>query len=595
MLPTSTAAEGLKLEQSNESESHILYEVGDKPPHLLAATLGVQTTALILAGITLTPLIALQAAGLVEQHGDWVVFAALIVSGLTTILQSAPVAGFGAGHVLFMGTSGAFLAVSIAALKAGGLELLGTLVAGSALVQFAFARNMALFRKIVTPTVGGTVVTLIAVTIMPIAFRKLSLLPEGFDGQPLAAVWTSLISIVVMLILTLFSSGKMRLWAPLAGVIIGSLVAFGFGLTDLAAVSSASWLGLPTTGWPGLDLSFGSEFFWLLPGFIIVTIIGALETFGDGIAIQEVSVRSPRPTDFKVVQGAVNADGLGNFLSGLLGTLPNTTYSTSISVVDMTGVAARRVGIYGGATLLLLAFCPKLSALLQSVPEPVVGAYIFILLILLFAHGIRLVISDGLSFDNGIVFGLAFWIGIGFQGMQIYDSEMSAGFHQLLDNGMTAGGIAAVLLSWLVSLKAARVYRKKFPLTPDSFRDVQGFVEQQAIDAGWVGADRNKLALVVEEAFLLLADRIGDDSARSVTVQVQTAGALADVEFVSAPIGANVESLLEDLHPEPGAVGDDFALRLLQHMTESVRHQEFSNADFLAVTVRRDGKTEPRM
>ena len=395
------------MEQGNQSESHILYEVGDKPPHLLAATLGVQTTALILAGITLTPLIALQAAGLVEQHGDWVVFAALIVSGLTTILQSAPVAGFGAGHVLFMGTSGAFLAVSIAALKAGGLELLGTLVAGSALVQFAFARNMALFRKIVTPTVGGTVVTLIAVTIMPIAYKKLSLLPEGFDGHPLAAVWTSLISIGVMLMLTLFSSGKMRLWAPLAGVIIGSLVAFGFGLTDLAAVSSASWLGLPATGWPGLDLSFGSEFFWLLPGFIIVTIIGALETFGDGIAIQEVSVRSPRPTDFKVVQGAVNADGLGNFLSGLLGTLPNTTYSTSISVVDMTGVAARRVGIYGGATLLLLAFCPKLSALLQSVPEPVVGAYIFILLILLFAHGIRLVISDGLSFDNGIVFGLA--------------------------------------------------------------------------------------------------------------------------------------------------------------------------------------------
>ena len=68
------------MEQGNQSESHILYEVGDKPPHLLAATLGVQTTALILAGITLTPLIALQAAGLVEQHGDWVVFAALIVS-----------------------------------------------------------------------------------------------------------------------------------------------------------------------------------------------------------------------------------------------------------------------------------------------------------------------------------------------------------------------------------------------------------------------------------------------------------------------------------------------------------------------------------
>ncbi|MGA1523913.1 MAG: solute carrier family 23 protein, partial [Planctomycetota bacterium] len=190
------------------SNSHILYEVGDKPPHLLSATLGLQTVALILAGITMTPLIALQAVGLVESAGDWVVFAALVVSGLTTVLQARPIAGFGAGHVLFMGTSGAFLAVSIAALEQGGLPLLGTLVAASALFQFVFARNMALFRRIVTPTVGGTVVTLIAVTIMPIAFKKLSYLPEGHTGDPLAAAWTAGISLVAMLAVTFFSSGK---------------------------------------------------------------------------------------------------------------------------------------------------------------------------------------------------------------------------------------------------------------------------------------------------------------------------------------------------------------------------------------------------
>ena len=74
---------------------------------------------------------------------------------------------------------------------------------------------------------------------------------------------------------------------------------------------------------------------------------------GDGMAIQELSNRQRIATDYKLVQGAVNADGLGNMVSGLMGTLPNTTYSTSISVVDLTGVAARRVGLYGGACLVL--------------------------------------------------------------------------------------------------------------------------------------------------------------------------------------------------------------------------------------------------
>jgi len=581
---------------SESFNSQILYEVNDKPPHWLAASLGMQTVALILAGITLTPIIALQAVGLVEQYGNWVVFAALMVSGVCTILQARPVWGFGAGYVLFMGTSGAFLAVSIAALKTGGMPLLATLVAVSAIVQLTFARKMSIFRRIVTPTVGGTVVTLIAVTIMPIAFKKLSHLPADYPGHELAAVWTSVLSLAAMLAVSFFSSGKMRLWGPVVGVLVGWIVAHLFGLSDLSRVSDAAWLGLPEAAWPGLDLSFSAEFWWLLPGFVIVTIIGALETFGDGIAIQDVSQREKKPTDYRVVQGAVSADGLGNLLSGLMGTLPNTTYSTSISVVDMTGVAAKRVGVYGGLSLLLLAFCPKLSAFLQCIPQPVVGVYIVMLLVLLFAHGLRLVFSDGMNFDNGIVFGLAFWVGIGFQNRQIFNLEMSTGWHQLMDNGMTAGGITAVVLSWIISLKAARVHKAKFPMHTDSLREIQQFVERRAMGAGWSGRDRMKLGLVTEEAFVLLAERASSEEgpSRDVTVRMQLKGALIDIEFVSAPLGTNVEGLLAELPEESHEEADDFALRLLQHMTEDIRHQEYSNAGFLAVTVKREGTDEVR-
>ena len=86
----------------------------------------------------------------------------------------------------------------------------------------------------------------------------------------------------------------------------------------------------PVSLMAGLNLTPGVEFWALLPAFIIVTMVGAIETVGDGIAIQQVSRRRPRATDFRVVQGALNADGVGNLLSGLMGTLPNTTYSSSL-------------------------------------------------------------------------------------------------------------------------------------------------------------------------------------------------------------------------------------------------------------------------
>ncbi|WP_275978514.1 solute carrier family 23 protein, partial [Methylobacterium crusticola] len=83
--------------------------------------------------------------------------------------------------------------------------------------------------------------------------------------------------------------------------------------------------------WPGFDTSFGSTFWSLLPAFVLVTIIGAVETIGDSVAIQRVSWGRPRAVDYRVVQGAVAADGTGNLLSGLAGTVPNTTYSTTVA------------------------------------------------------------------------------------------------------------------------------------------------------------------------------------------------------------------------------------------------------------------------
>ena len=574
------------MAEYNPATKHLLYEVDDTPPLQISVTLAAQIVALILAGITLTPLVALNAAGLVDQWGNWVVFAALVISGSTTVLQALRVGPLGAGHILFMGTSGAFIAVSIAALDAGGLPLLGMLVLISSLVQFAVSARLSLFRSVVTPTVGGTIICMIAVTVMPFGFKMVSEVPVGFDNvAPQAPMWTAVATLAAIVLLSFYTSGKARLWAPLLGVLLGSAVAYPLGLINLDAVSNARWLGLPESHWPGLDLSFGNSFWMLLPAFVIVTIVGALETYGDGIAIQSISSRKVRTTDYRIVQGAINADGLGNLLSGLACTLPNTTYSTSISVVDLTGVASRRVGIYGGLMLVVLAFVPKLSALLQSIPAPVVGAFIIVLLVLLFAHGIRLVVSEGMSFDNGIVFGLSLWIGVGFQNRQLFEGLLPEFLANLLNNGMTAGGISAVLLSWLVSLKNQVTRKVTVDLSSEGLQKAMDFVSDKASRRGWRGEDLSRLLLVTEEAFVFVME---DEQieAESVSLRLRVDSQTADLELVSSETEANVETLIRELDDSTDD-SEQLRLKILKHMVDELRHQQFSDADFLWMKLHR--------
>ena len=167
----------------------VRYEPDERPPVALAAGLGLQLAVLCIAGIALTPAIVVRAAGAAESYLTWAVFAAVLVSGISTVLQAVRVGRVGAGYVLAMGTSGAFIAICVAAIAQGGPAMLATLVVISSLFQFLLAWRLSLLRRILTPTVSGTVIMLIPVTVMPIVFDMLSQVPEGTPefGAPLAA------------------------------------------------------------------------------------------------------------------------------------------------------------------------------------------------------------------------------------------------------------------------------------------------------------------------------------------------------------------------------------------------------------------------
>ena len=565
----------------------VRYQPDERPPKALAFGLGLQLAVLTIAGVVLTPMIVVRAGGGGESYLSWAVFAAVAVSGVTTVLQAVRVGRVGAGYVLMMGTSGAFIAVCVAALAKGGPGMLATLVVISSIFQFALSARLSLLRRILTPTVAGTVIMLIAVTVMPIVFDMLKQVPEG--APPLAAPICALATALVIIGIALKAGGVMRLWAPVVGVVVGSLVASFFGIYDVNRIAEAAWIGVPAGGWPGFDLDFGPVFWGLLPAFVFVTLIGAIETLGDGVAIQRVSWRRPRAVDFRSVQGAVAADGVGNLLSGLAGTVPNTTYSTSISVTELTGVAARSVGVAVGIVFIVAAFLPKALAAILAIPGPVAAAYVTVLLAMLFVVGMRIVVQDGVDYRKALIVGVSFWTGVGFQHGLIFP-EYFSGAGGLLQNGMTAGGLVAILMTVFLELTAPRRRRLEVDFDVSSLTAIREFLADFASRSSWNAEMTERLEAASEETLLTLlrqSEEKAETARRRLLVVAHKESGGAVLEFIAGSGEENLQDRIALLGERAAGapVDREVSLRLLRHVASSVHHQQYHDTDIVTVRV----------
>ena len=585
------------------ARSAIRYEADETPPARLAFGLGLQLAVLSINSVVLVAAIVFRAGG-AEESLFWGVFATVLACGAATALQALRLGRVGAGYVVLTGTSSTFIAVCVTALAEGGPAMLATLVVVSSLVQIALSTRLSLLRRVLTPTVTGTVIMLLPVTVMPILFRMLH--QASPDDPAAAGPVSAFVTIAAVIGIGLKGTGTLRLWAPAIGVVAGSLVAGWFGIYDTGRVAGAAWFGLPEGRWPGLDLDFGPAFWALLPGFVFVTLIGTTKSIGVAVAIQRVSWRRPRAVDFRSVQGTVAGEGAGNLLAGLAGTMPNTPFPIGVPITELTGVAARSVGVAAGAVFIVLAFVPKALALILAIPGPVVAATIMVVMAMLFVAGMREVVQSGADYRTGLIAGVSFWTGAGFQAGMIFPEFFSEFAGGLLRNGMTAGGLMAILLTALTELTGPRGSRFRGWLDRDELPRLNEFLGAFAARGGW-GADmEDRLQSVGEETLLILlrrdeeADGSDDRSGpgrRRLLLTARKEGGGAVLEFVAGTgdDDANLQDRIALLAEQPDAedrIEQEGSLRLLRHFASSIRHQQFHNAD--VVTVRVDAAAPAR-
>lgn len=322
----------------------------------------------------------------------------------------------------YLGSSFAFIAPLIAvgggaaAIQGGTGNLpaaLGGLVVAG-LVYMVVAGFVKVFgtgwiNKLLPPALVGAVVIVIGLGLSATAV-KMSLYPyaDPTKGIDLKLVMVAFITLAAAIIFSSFFKGFMKTIPVLLGVVVGYVVSIPLGLVSFDAVSAAPWIGLPNVTFPTFEL----DAILIIAPVAIVVIV---EHIGHLLVINEITGKDFTP----MMPESLFGDGLATSISGLLGGTPSTTYAENIGVMAVTKVYATQLFWYAGALAFVIGgFVPKVSALISSIPTPVMGGISLLLFGLIASSGLRLLVKSGIDYShsrNLIMSSVVLTIGIGME------------------------------------------------------------------------------------------------------------------------------------------------------------------------------------
>ncbi len=569
----------------------IRFEPDERPPALLTLNVAMQGAVLIVTNVVTFIVIYAAAfdSGASDSGGsyaEWAVVGALIVAGVLTALHASRL---GPGHLLLWGAGIPFMVPCILAVEAGGPALAASLAVTSSLLQMAMAAGLAQLRRLITPVVAGVAFMMISLSAMPIAMRRISDVPDG--ASELAGTAVGVITLVVAALAMLRATGLWRLWAMPIAIVIGCAGSVVMGTYDGQPALDAPWLALPDVdSWPGFVSIADTDYWSLLPVFLVISAVVAARATSEGVSTQEIAHRTARAVDFRGVQRTVGVGGLAVFLSGIAGTLPAISYlPATISLLSFTRVAARRVGLVMGAMLIVLALLPKAVAALITIPRPVSGALLMAILGLLFIEGVRAVTRDGLSRHRGFIVGLSLSVAVGLQSQPSFLELLGGPVAALLGNGVLVGVVIAVLLTGVFEVTSARRQRFETVLDRSAFGDLDGFLRRLGDGMAWNSASVERLRAAGEETLTammqLLEDNPGDVPPRVVLNARPGTGAV-ELEFLALFSEENIEDRISYLNEqaETPDVGD-LSFRLLRLHAAAVRHRRYHGIDVVTVEV----------
>ncbi len=293
------------------------------------------------------------------------------------------------------------------------------------------------------PVVTGTVVTIIGITLIPVAINNLGGGQGASDFGSLANIYLGFGTLIFIVLLYRFSTGFVKSISILIGLFVGTIAAVIMGKVDFSAVAEASYFhmiepfyfGAPTFEWSAIIT------------MILVAMVSLVESTGVYFALSDITEKKLNEKD---LTKGYRAEGLAILLGGVFNAFQYTAFSQNVGLIQMTGVKSRRVIVVAAAMLITLGFIPKIAALTTIIPTAVLGGAMVAMFGMVIAQGIKMlsaVITD--SPENSMIIACSVGMGLGVTVVPELFAQLPSGVQILTSNGIVAGSVTAIVLNIL--------------------------------------------------------------------------------------------------------------------------------------------------
>ncbi|MCO5125125.1 MAG: purine permease [Rhizobacter sp.] len=465
----------------NETAVH---PVDEKLPLPRLTALGLQHVLVMYAGAIAVPLIVGRALKLSPEHVALLISADLFACGIVTLIQSLGMTKyFGIKLPVMMGVTFAAVGPMVAIANAvpgedGARALFGAII-GAGIVAMLIAPIVSKMLRFFPPVVTGTIITIIGVSLMRVgvgwavggpAFlaqrTDVPKLVEMVDKAKAVAASASDIKLgpipmidnpnygdlghmavaafvlVIVLLLVKFAKGFFANISVLLGIIAGCILAFGMGQMNFDKVGKAAWVDIVT------PLAFGMPTFdpVMVLTMSLVMIVVMIESTGMFLALSDITGKKVSQPE---LAAGLRTDGLGTLIGGIFNTFPYTSFSQNVGLVGVTGVRSRYVTVAGGIIMILLGLLPKMGALVEAIPQFVLGGAGLVMFGMVAATGIRILSTVDYKGNRHNLYIVALAIGFGLIPLVAprWMQQMAHELHPLLESGILLTSIAAVLLN----------------------------------------------------------------------------------------------------------------------------------------------------
>ncbi len=439
----------------NEAQIDLIYALEDKPKAWIALFAALQHLLAIIVPIVTPGLLICLALGVSAQDTNMILSMSLIISGIATFLQCRKVGPFGAGLLIVQGTSFNFIGPIIAigsAMVASGTPvnqvmaaIFGVVIAGS-FIEMGVSRILPWVKKLITPLVTGIVVLLIGLTLIKEGLISMGGGYQAMQNNNFASVDNLIMSCSVLALIILLNRVRI-VWikssAILIALIIGYIVAGFMGYLDFSNLKDAPLIQIPTL------MHFGLSFDWgLFIPMAFIYLVTSLEAIGD---ITATSKLSNQPVDGPIwmnrIKGGVLVNGANSLLAGLFNTFPSSVFAQNNGVIQLTGVASRYVGIWIAVLLIILGLFPSVAAVIQAVPQAVLGGAVMVMFGAVAASGINILAGVHLDRRALLIIAISLALGLGVAQVPQILEQTPELVRNIFSSGVATGGICALILN----------------------------------------------------------------------------------------------------------------------------------------------------